>query len=87
MQPSNIPPDDEDHNTPNSTGRSIWWWLFVAPGTLFLWVQFMFPGKGDTWASGRRYRADHPVLKVLYSLGVWATIILVSLGLFISTRK
>lgn len=64
----NIEPDP-DQSPPRR--RPIWWWLFIMPGTVLLWIQYMFPSSGNVWASGRRYNADSALLKILYSLAVW----------------
>ena len=36
--------------------RGLFWLLFRMPGATLLWLQYMFPAKGDVWGSARRYR-------------------------------
>ena len=36
--------------------RGLFWLLFRMPGASLLWLQYMFPAKGDVWGSARRYR-------------------------------
>ena len=82
MQPNQPPHHNDEDETPDTTPRgSLWYWLFIAPGTLVLWVQYHWPSSGNAWASSRRYHANHPVIKVLYSLAVWG-VVLIFIGVF-----
>lgn len=36
--------------------RPLWWWLFCMPGAVLMWWEYMFPGRGRVYATGRRYR-------------------------------
>jgi hypothetical protein len=31
--------------------RGLFWLLFRMPGATLLWLQYMFPAKGDVWGS------------------------------------
>ena len=64
--------------------RGLAWWLLIALGSAVLWCQYMFPGAGNVLASGHRYRAGHTDLKLLSSLGVWSTALMVAAGLFMA---
>jgi len=46
--------------------RSIAWWIFCAPGAALMWYEYMFPGRGRVYASGRRY-GNRPI-QVFYTL-------------------
>jgi hypothetical protein len=55
--------------------RRTWvWWLFFMPGSVMMWFEFMFPKRGDVYASGRRY--GNPLLQVVYTLVFYAVIAL-----------
>ena len=45
------------------------WALFVLPGKIALWVEYMFPSKGQVWASSRRY--GNPLVEVMYAAVFW----------------
>ena len=47
--------------------RSAWWWIFLMPGKVILWIQYMFPDRiGGVFGSARRRNV--PLLQLLYSL-------------------
>ena len=65
-------------NQPQRPRRGLLWLLFRAPGALVLWWQYHFPKAGDAWASARR--KDNPTMELLYSLFVWAVLVIVVLA-------
>lgn len=52
--------------------------LFRLPGKIINWVQYMWPGRGDIWASRRRYGDSGT--EIMYSIGVWAVVIVIVLA-------
>ena len=47
--------------------RSAWWWMFLMPGKVMLWTDYMFPKRmGGVFGSARRRNV--PLLQLLYSL-------------------
>ena len=44
------------------------WFLFLLPGVLILWLEYMFPSKGNAIASARR-RKSKPVTVLMAILG------------------
>jgi len=53
----------------------VFWLLFVAPGLAITHREYLFPKRGQLWASRRRYQSRF--IHVLYSLIIWAIAILV----------
>lgn len=47
--------------------------LFRMPGKIINWVHYMWPSRGDIWASRRRYGDSGT--EIMYSIGVWAVVI------------
>lgn len=52
--------------------------FFRLPGKIINWVQYMWPGRGDIWASRRRYGDSGT--EIMYSIGVWAVVIVIVLA-------
>ena len=47
--------------------------FFLLPGRLITWAQYMFPAKGQVWASARR--KDSVMVQALFSFLVWGAIL------------
>ena len=45
------------------------WIVFRAPGKAILWWEYMFPKRGQVYASGRRY--GNSIVEILTSIGFW----------------
>ena len=50
--------------------RPPWWWIFIMPGKIMLWLEYMFPS-GVTEAIGSARRRNVPLIQVLYSIGFY----------------
>ncbi len=61
---------DEDQHQERPEPKGLLWWLFFMPGAVVLWLEYMFPGRGQVYASGRRRGSK--VVQFLYTLGVYA---------------
>lgn len=56
------------------------WLIFYMPGSVILWLRYMYPERGQVWASHRQ--AQNKIVTVLTTLSLYATIvILVLLGM------
>jgi len=64
--------DVEEGGSMNIVNR-VCWILFVAPGQAITHRQYLFPKRGQLWASRRRYQSRF--VHVLYSLIIWAVAI------------
>jgi hypothetical protein len=65
--------------------RSTWWWIFVMPGKVMLWIEYMFPRRlGGVFGSARRRNV--PLLQVLYSLCFYFMMLVVGLLFYIATH-
>lgn len=68
--------DDKDHTAA--------WWLFFAPGKLFLWISYMFPASViSAIAAGRQISS--PTVQILFSIIFWILLIALLISLFEST--
>jgi hypothetical protein len=54
-----------DNSIPSQ--RSSWWWVFLAPGKVILWLEYMWPGS-VTGAFGGARRRNVPLIQILYSI-------------------
>ena len=58
---------------------SIIWWVYCAPGFVFVWLSYFFPSKGrfnpQTIKEYRQYKNIH-IFAPLYSLVAWFLIFL-----------
>lgn len=51
------------------------WWIFVMPGKVILWFEYMFPHRvGGVFGSARRRNV--PLLQVVYSIGFYITVVI-----------
>jgi hypothetical protein len=66
-------------NTPPRRPKGLVWLLFFAPRTVILWLNYYFPKNGQVWVSARR--KGNPTMKLLYSRGFWAVVMMVVLML------
>jgi hypothetical protein len=56
--------------------------IYLAPGRAIAWAQYMFPGRGDVWASGRR--KDSPIIHLLFSTLFWGALIYFGVTMLLS---
>lgn len=70
----NAPPRQEG---PNDKASFDWFWFlfFRMPGRILTWLSFMWPTKGDVWASRRRY--GNASVEVTYSIIFWIVLVLI----------
>ncbi len=61
-----------DPNTPPRRPKGLVWWLFFAPSTFILWLNYYFPNDGQVWVSARR--KGNSTMEVLYSLAFWVVL-------------
>src|SRR5258708_941578 len=47
--------------------RSVWWWIFVMPGRVILWFEYMFP-ESIRSVFGSARRRNIPLIQILYSI-------------------
>ncbi|MBQ69066.1 hypothetical protein CL689_03295 [Candidatus Saccharibacteria bacterium] len=74
--------DDYEQRTERADAASgiltaIVFLLFRLPGKIINWVQYMWPSRGDIWASRRRYGDSST--EIMYSIGVWAFVVVIVL--------
>lgn len=54
--------------------RSAWWWIFIMPGKIILWFEYMFPRRlGGVFGSARRRNV--PLLQVVYSICFYVAVV------------
>jgi len=46
--------------------KFVLWVIFMMPGTILLWISYMFPRHGEVWSSGRQYRSQ--IMRVIVTL-------------------
>jgi hypothetical protein len=61
--------------------RAAWWWIFLMPGKVMLWIDFVFPRR-VSGVFGTARRRNVPLLQLLYSIYFYLFIALFSLGLY-----
>ena len=76
--------DDED-KPQRSFGGWIIWLLFFAPGAAIMWWEYMFPKRGQVYASGRRYQ--NRFIQVLYTIGFYVFLLLFASIIFTAPHK
>src|SRR5579884_781087 len=62
--------------------RPAWWWVFLMPGKVILWIEYMFPRRlGGVFGSARRRNV--PLLQILYSLYFYFAVFAIGVYLLI----
>ncbi len=56
------------------------WWIFLMPGKVILWLQYMFPEKISS-AIGAARRRNVPLIQLLYSLGFYLVMLVIAFWL------
>jgi hypothetical protein len=71
----------------DSQKHYVWWWMFIAPGKILLWLEYMFP-EGITRAIGSARRKRSPIVQVWYSISFYIVFVLfiVILAAWIASR-
>jgi hypothetical protein len=58
---------DEIFNPEETANSSIVWIIFITPGKLILWAEYLFPQRvGDVFGSARRKKS--PIIEIAYSI-------------------
>ena len=66
----------------NVSSRPMWWWVFVMPGKVMLWMQYMFPERfARVFGSARRRNVR--LIQILYSLYFYAGVVILFVILFV----
>lgn len=53
--------------------RNKWWWIFIMPGKVILWLEYMFPRRvGGVFGTARR--RNIPLLQISYSICFYAVV-------------
>jgi hypothetical protein len=51
--------------------RPIWWYILFMPGTILLWLEYMFPGRlSSIFGSARRRNV--PLIQLMYTVVFYA---------------
>jgi hypothetical protein len=53
--------------------HGLLWLIFFMPGSVLMWIQYMFPERGHVYASGRRY--GNRVIQFFYTLIIYGLLI------------
>lgn len=61
--------------------------LFLAPGRLLLWIQYMNPQGGIRGVAISARHARSPIMTWLYSIGFWTALGLLAYGYFTGEFK
>ena len=73
---------DEIFSPEETANSSILWMIFIAPGKLILWFEYLFPHRlGDVFGSARRKKS--PIIEMSYSITFY-TLLIAILLVFIS---
>ena len=74
---------DEIFSPEETANSSILWIIFITPGKLILWFEYLFPHRvGDVFGSARRKKS--PIIEMSYSITFY--ILLLSTLLFFINR-
>jgi hypothetical protein len=76
--------DDWRGPWPKSVFGWMIWLIFFMPGSIALWINYMYPRRGQVWASGRQ--AQNRIVTVITSLGIYFMIGMLLL-LFVAMRN
>jgi hypothetical protein len=61
--------------------RSKLWWIFILPGKVILWIEYMFPRR-VSGAFGSARRRNIPLLQLVYSIGFYfALLVLIAIAM------
>jgi hypothetical protein len=60
------------------------WIVFFMPGSIALWINYMFPKRGQVWASGRQ--AQNKIITVMTTLSIYLTLAILAF-IMISMRE
>lgn len=55
-----------------TVGNGMLYELFVFPGRVLLWLQYMNPKGGMAGVAASKRRANSPIMTFIYALGFWA---------------
>ena len=55
-----------------TSGSGMLYELFVLPGRVLLWLQYMNPKGGMARVAASKRRANSPIMTFIYALGFWA---------------
>ena len=55
-----------------TSGSGMLYELFVLPGRVLLWLQYMNPKGGMAGVAASKRRANSPIMTFIYALGFWA---------------
>ena len=55
-----------------TVGGGMLYELFVLPGRVILWLQYMNPKGGMSGVAKSKRRANSPIMTFIYALGFWA---------------
>jgi len=55
--------------------RSIWWWIFCAPGAAILWLEYLFP-RSVSASFGTARRKDVRILQFVQTILVYGLLAL-----------
>jgi hypothetical protein len=77
--------ESSDDPWPTSVGGWLVWVVFFFPGSCVLWFDFMYPRRGEVWASGRR--AQNKIVIVLTSLSIYIAILVMAIILLASAAR
>jgi hypothetical protein len=73
-----LPKADDSH----VSERSTLWWIFVMPGKVILWLEYMFPSRLVN-AFGSARRRNVPLIQVLYSLTFYVFFAAILIGILV----
>lgn len=74
-----LPKPDET----NASGRPLWWWVFVMPGKVILWIQYMFPERlAGVFGSARRRNVQ--LIQILYSVYFYVGVVVLFIIFFLT---
>jgi hypothetical protein len=76
--------EDSNGSWPKSILGWMIWLIFFMPGSIALWINYMYPRRGQVWSSGRQ--AQNKIVTVITTLSIYLTTAILLL-LFASMRN
>ena len=66
--------------------RGVLYELFVLPGRIILWLQYMNPKGGMAGVAKSKRQANSPVMTFIYALGFWVLAGFITYGLYFGEK-
>jgi hypothetical protein len=65
---------DSNERWPSTFFGWLIWFVFFMPGSIALWINYMYPRRGQVWASGRQ--AQNRIVTVITTLSIYVSVVM-----------